>query len=153
MHIFSYVNQMHTPICTFSVYRFIYIRLCSHPWLLLWLVILFLCRYNALWNESRYCVSATVQVILLICQHLFFFFCWPFIFTEKSDCDIIFNSRIKLVLSATIIIAMLVKVLQMIWGYVTSILMSDSLSLCLCLWCLKDIYFISYWHYGTYFLF
>ena len=82
-----------------------------------------------------------------------FFFFWPFIFTEKSDCDIIFNSRIKLVLSATIIIAMLVKVLQMIWGYVTSILMSDSLSLCLCLWCLKDIYFISYWHYGTYFLF
>ena len=145
---------MHTPICTFSVYRFIYIRLCSHPWLLLWLVILLLCRYNALWNESRYCVSATVQVILLICQHLFFFFFWPFIFTEKSDCDIIFNSRIKLVLSVTIIIAMLVKLLQMIWGYVTSIFCCQIHCLSVCVFDVwKVSNFISYWYYVTYFLF
>ena len=123
----------------FSILYYLYTSLFSSMTFTLVCDLIFMPRYNALWSESRYCVSATVQVILLISLHLF----WPFIFTEKSDCDIIFNSSIKLVLSVTIIIALSVKLLQMIWGYVTNILMSDSLSLCLCLWCLKDINFIS----------
>ena len=52
----------------------------------------------------------------------------PFTFSEKSDC-----TKINLVLSAVSIITILVKLLQMIFCYVTSFVVSVCLSLCPCL--------------------
>lgn len=60
----------------------------------------------------------------------------PFTFTKKSDCEITITSKIILMLSVNSIILMLVKLLQMIWGYVTSYTVFVSMFPCLYLWCL-----------------
>ena len=56
----------------------------------------------------------------------------------------------NLVLSVNSIITMLVKLLQMILGYVSSFVMTFSLSPRLYPWGLKDMHFTSYWYYVTY---
>ena len=56
-----------------------------------------------------------------------------FTFTEKSDCDITFNLKIELALSVTSIITVKVKLLQMIWGYVTSFVVRQSVHLFFCI--------------------
>lgn len=60
----------------------------------------------------------------------------PFTFTKKSDGEITITSKIILMLPVNSIILMLVKLLQMIWGYVTSYVVFISMFPCLYLWCL-----------------
>ena len=143
---FSYVNHTHISICIFAVNHIIYMRFFS--------ILL-----NCLWSHMyviQYFPKKSVKVFCLCSSDGSFvhlpasFLVWPFTFTEKSDCDIKFTSKINLMLSVNDIIKMLVKLLQTIWGYVTRCAVLVSMFPCLYLWCLKDMHFISYWYYVTY---
>ena len=76
-----------------------------------------------------YCVSLSAPILWSIC--LLLFGCPLVNFTVKSDCD-----KINFVLFVISVIIILVKVLQMIWDYITSFKMCQTScqSLCLCLW-------------------
>ena len=66
---------------------------------------------TSLWSQSRDCVSLPEPVLLSICLSLLV---WPFTFTKKWDCN-----KTNIVLFVVSIITILVKLLQMIWGYIT----------------------------------
>lgn len=51
--------------------------------------------------------------------HLFTYFVWPFTFFVKFDSDITITLKLYFVPSVTSIIIIMVKLSQMIWGYVT----------------------------------
>ena len=91
---------------------------------------LFLCHFIPSCNVSKciVCLCSSVNTFVHLSAS---FLVWLLTFTDKSDCEILFTSMINLVLSVTNIIPMLVKLFQMIWGYVTSFLVSISLSVCI----------------------
>ena len=78
---------------------------------------LFVCHFIPIFEVSKRIVC------LYFCPGSFcylpaYFLFWPFTFIQKFDCDIIFTSRINLVTSTT---SMLIKLLQIIWDYVTGL--------------------------------
>ena len=62
---------------------------------------------------------------------------WPFTFIEKSDCG-----KINFVLYVISVVMILVKLLQVIWGYITCFVVCQSFcpSLCLYLWKICVLY-------------
>ena len=109
---------MDISISIFAVNCIIYIHFCLYPCLLFLSMTLFVCHFIPP-NE----ISKGI-LCLYFCpgsfHHLSAYFLFrPFTFTQKSDCDITCTSRINFVLSVTSIITVLVKLLQMLWGYVT----------------------------------
>lgn len=120
--IFSYVNLINTCLCTFPHYIHNHVHLC----LLLLSMYLYVCQLFvriSLWNQWRYCESQPAPVL-----YPFVSLCtiWHFTFNEKSGCG-----KINLVLSVISIITILVKLLQIIFGYVTNFVVYVCLSLCL----------------------
>ena len=105
---------------------------------------LFMCSFVPFHEFSEIlCVHLPGPFLLSICQPLLV---WPFTFTEKSDCDITFTPTINLALSVISTITILVKLLQMIWCYVTNFLMCQSLSLGLYLWKIYTSHHVSVCH-------
>ena len=88
-----------------SLYMF-----CMHLYLVLFPMILFVCHFASPWED-------TVGTVSQLCHFLYLSVCfctvWPSTFSEKSDCD-----YLNLFLSTIGIFTILVKLLQMIWGYV-----------------------------------
>ena len=125
----------------FGVNCIIYIHFCLYPCLLLLSITLFVYHF------ILPCEVSKGIVYLYVCCGSFHhvslnFLFWPFTFTQKFDCDNRCTSRINLVLSLTCIIAMLVKLLEMVWAYITRFLVSVSLCPCLYLWFFKIFHII-----------
>ena len=69
----------------------------------------------SLWSQLSYCVW------LCLCQQFFCLSVWSFTFTGKCDCD-----RVNHVVFMISLTTILVKLLQMIWCYVTSFVICQS---------------------------
>lgn len=113
--LFSYANHIYVSIYIFAINRMYF----------------FICIY--------------ISMTLFVCHFSIFGSCFlhssasfslTFTFTNKFDCGIIFTPKISFVLSVISIITILVKLLQMIWGYHASYMEYQSL----CLY-LKDLNF------------
>ena len=119
---FSYVNLISTFLCICPHYIYNHVHVC----LLLLSMSLYVCHLLvriSLWNQWRYCVSPPVIVLYpFVCLCTI----WHFTFDEKSDCG-----KINLVLFVISINTILVKLLQIIFGYVTNFVVYICLSLCL----------------------
>ena len=105
---FSYVNLINIFRCIFPHSVHNPVHLCV---LLLPLSMCHLFVHIYLWNQWRYCVSPLVPVLYpfeCLCR------VWHFTFSEKSHCG-----KINLVLSVISIITILIKLLLIIFGYVT----------------------------------
>ena len=87
---------------------------------------LFVYHFVFMKSMKVFCVSLALLVLLSICLTLLV---RPFTFTEKSDCG-----NINFVFFVISIITILVKLLQMIWGFFW-VFLRASLSVCLSLFC------------------
>ena len=110
-------SNMHVFVCTYAFYFCLLSHFCATPYLL---------------------VKSVKVLCTSICDnsfvHLSAYFSLTFHFIAKSDCGITFTLKIDVLLSVATIITITIKLLQMIWGNVTSFLVRQSLSLFLYLW-------------------
>ena len=114
IYMVSYVNLVHVFICVLDLHMYLSFTIVYDP----------ICRpiFTSLQNWWMI-VFLPVPVLLSICLPLLV---WPLNFTEKSDCE-----KIHLVLSVISIIIILAKLLQVIWGYIITLLLLRFVSLCL----------------------
>ena len=119
-HTFHHWCIFTTIVCTYAFY------FCVGPYLCV--TLLCICVSHAPYEVGEGVVSLCLPVPVLLCICLSLLV-WPFNFTERPGC-----AKINLMVSGISVIIILVKLLQMIWGYSTSFKVWQSFCLCLCLW-------------------
>ena len=75
--------------------------------------------YLPVMSLKVFCVSLPVPIFFMP-RSASVILIWSFTFSDKSDCD-----KINVVLSVIIIIAILIKLLQILWGYITSFMVAS----------------------------